>query len=206
MSTYKYGKFTKARVETFSDGVFAIIVTLLVLELKVPHIADHHSVTGLMESLLQLTPKFLAWVISFMMVCVTWLNHHRLFEMFRGINIGLFWMNANLLLWISIIPFPTAMIGDYPDNPFALFFFGAIMTMLGVAFVLIRWYVLRNPELLEEHVSQQALRRGLTRTIIFGPVLYASAALLAWASPYLSFAIYFFVPIYFIFPKATESA
>ncbi|HNQ16135.1 MAG TPA: TMEM175 family protein, partial [Pyrinomonadaceae bacterium] len=72
--------FTKGRVEAFSDGIFAIIVTLLVLEIKVPHIADHDSVGELAAQLWNLAPKVIAWMISFLTVCVIWVNHHRIFE------------------------------------------------------------------------------------------------------------------------------
>ena len=95
---YKYGVFSKSRVETFSDGIFAIIVTLLILEIKVPHVAQVNSVPDLFNAVVALIPKFASWVISFITICIVWVNHHRIFEMFKGINIVLFWLNVNLLL------------------------------------------------------------------------------------------------------------
>jgi uncharacterized membrane protein len=87
---------SKGRVEALSDGVFAIVVTLLVLEIKVPHVAEHGSVAALADALGTLAPKFVSWVISFATVCVIWLNHHRLFMRIGRLDNGLFWLNANL--------------------------------------------------------------------------------------------------------------
>ena len=126
--------FTKSRVEAFSDGIFAIIITLLILEIKVPHIKSPESIGELTESLLHLAPKFIAWVISFLSVAVIWVNHHRIFESLKHINHAVFWLNANLLLWVSFIPFPTALMGDYPNNKLAVSFFGLSSLMMGIAF------------------------------------------------------------------------
>jgi uncharacterized membrane protein len=115
---------SRGRVEALSDGVFAIVVTLLVLEITVPHVAEHDSMAELARALGMLAPKFVSWVISFVTVCVIWLNHHRLFTLVSRIDNGLFWMNANLLLWTSFITFPIALMGDYPANRLAVSFYG----------------------------------------------------------------------------------
>ncbi|MBK8811901.1 MAG: DUF1211 domain-containing protein [Acidobacteria bacterium] len=196
------GYFTKGRVETFSDGIFAIIVTLLVLEIKVPHIADHDSVALLSAALWNLLPKVVAWMISFLTVCVIWVNHHRIFEAVRTIDQPFFWLNANLLLWVSLIPFPTALMGDYPHNPLAVSVYGAVSFMMGIAFLLIRWYMLKRVEI-TQGVSNAELRRGLRNVLFFGPTPYLVAIGVAWIHPYLAFAIYAFVTIYFIFPRST---
>jgi len=105
--------FQKSRVEALSDGVFAIIITVLVLEIKVPHVDDRLSVVGLTRALPGLLPKVLSWIMSFLMVCVIWVNHHRLLNRVGYVSHGIFWLNANLLLWCTFIPFPTALMGDY---------------------------------------------------------------------------------------------
>ena len=89
---FKYGAFTKNRVEAFSDGIFAILVTLLILELRVPHIENARSSSALYVSLGALVPKLISWLISFLTICIVWMNHHRIFEMFKGINVVLFWL------------------------------------------------------------------------------------------------------------------
>lgn len=202
----KYGFFTKSRVEAFSDGIFAIIVTLLILEIKVPHIESPDSVGELFGSLLKLIPKFSSWVISFLTICIVWVNHHRLFEMFKGINIVLFWLNVHLLLWVSFVPFPTALVGDYPRNPLAVAFYGLVMAFTGLAFFLARIYGLNNPGLLKETVSLKTYKKGVFSALVFGFSFYLAAGALAWVSTYLSFILYFLIAIYFLFSFAFHKA
>lgn len=196
--------FAKNRVEAFSDGVFAIIVTLLVLEIKVPHIAIHDNADQLLFALMGILPKFISWLISFFTVCVIWVNHHRLFKMCSGINQGLFWLNALLLLWISFIPFPTAVLGDYHNNQTAIIFYGIVMMLMALTFSLMRMYVLKTPSLLSKEVDLKKFKKGTTYSILFGPVLYLIGALVSFIHSYISFAIYFGIALYFIFPHSTE--
>jgi uncharacterized membrane protein len=201
---FKYGIFTKNRVETFSDGIFAIIVTLLILEIKVPHI-EHPAAAGeLMRSVIHLLPKFVSWVISFLTICIVWVNHHRLFETYKGINIGLFWLNVHLLLWVCFVPFPTALIGDYPHNPVAVAFYGVVMSLIGLAFFMARLYGLRNTELLRDGINLKAYKKGVLFAFFFGFLFYVIAAALAWFNTYLSFMAYFFIAMYFVFSFATK--
>lgn len=194
--------FTKSRVETFSDGIFAIIVTLLVLEIKVPHIEEHNSISQLASALWALAPKIIAWIISFFTVCVIWVNHHRIFEAIKYINQPFFWLNANLLLWTSFLPFPTALMGDYSHNSLAVSFFGIISFLMGVAFTLIRIYMWQHPEITKE-MSEGELWIGVRNVILFGPTPYLIGILIAWIHPYLAFIFYAFVSIYYIFPSST---
>jgi uncharacterized membrane protein len=198
---FKYGVFTKNRVETFSDGIFAIIVTLLILEIKVPEIEDPGSVGELTRAIVTLLPKFASWVISFLTICIVWVNHHRLFETFKGINIALFWLNVNLLLWVCFVPFPTALVGDYPHNPLAVAFYGVVMALIGLAFFIARLYGLRNPALLKDGMNLKVYKKGVTFAFSFGFLLYLA---LAWVHTYLSFAAYFLIAIYFVFSFAVK--
>lgn len=196
--------FAKNRVETFSDGVFAIIVTLLVLEIKVPHIYVHESSNELFTALIKLFPKFISWIISFFTVCVVWVNHHRLFKLFHVFNHGLFWWNAFLLMWCSFIPFPTAVLGDYPENQTAILFYGVVMMLMSLTFSLMRIYVVNNQVLLDPQTDIDKFKKGTFFSIIFGPVLYLSGAIISFIHPYISFAIFLGIAIYFIFPHSTE--
>ncbi len=193
--------FTKSRVETFSDGIFAIIVTLLVLEIKVPHIENHGSVAELATALWRLAPKVIAWMISFFTVCVIWVNHHRIFEVMKNIDQTFFWLNANLLLWCSLIPFPTALMGDYPDNPLAVSSYGAVSFMMGIAFTLIRVYMWRNPNI--TLMTREELWLGVRNVIFFGPTPYLVGIICAWFYPVIAFGLYAFVTLYYIFPRST---
>lgn len=198
------GIFSKNRVETFSDGIFAIIVTLLVLEIKVPIINSTDSPIVLINSLINILPKFISWIISFFTICVIWVNHHRLFKMFKIISHGIFWFNSLLLLWISFIPFPTAMLGDYPNNIFAVAFYGLIMSFMALSFSLLRLYIMKNTKILETNVDLTEFKKGTYFSILFGPVLYLIGASFSLIHPYISFSFYSFIAIYFIFPHATK--
>jgi uncharacterized membrane protein len=194
--------FTKSRVEAFSDGIFAIIVTLLVLEIKVPHIENHNSAGDLLAALLNLAPKIAAWVISFVTVCVIWVNHHRIFASLEHLTPSLFWLNANLLLWTSFIPFPTALMGDYPHNSLAVSFYGVVSFFMGIAFLLIRLYMWKTPEV-TKNMSKDDLWIGVRNVLLFGPTPYLIGIIAAWIHPFLAFACYAFVTIYYIFPKSS---
>ena len=190
--------FSKSRVETFSDGVFAIIITLLVLEIRVPVIVNHNSVSELSAVLIKLFPKFLSWIISFFMVCVIWVNHHRIFERFKHISHGIFWLNAYLLLWCAFIPFPTALVGDYPGNPLALTVFGIVLSLMGSTFVMMRFKIIKE-QLLQDEFDLRQFKRSTSKTIVFGLLLYLGGAALAWILPAFSYIVYLLVPFYFIF-------
>ena len=195
----------KGRVEALSDGVFAIVVTLLVLEIRVPHVESHDSIAAVADALLALAPKFVSWVISFVTVCVIWLNHHRLFTVIGRIDNGLFWRNANLLLWTSFIPFPTALMGDYPGNRLAGSFYGLVMFLMAFAFVLMRWHLDRHDGLTQEHTDRARFRTGTRYSILMGPVAYAIGAALAWASTTAAFACYAAIAAYFVFPHEARA-
>jgi uncharacterized membrane protein len=194
----------RGRVEALSDGVFAIVVTLLVLEIKVPHVAEHESVAALARALMALAPKFVSWVISFLTVCVIWMNHHRLFRLMGRVDHGLFWWNANLLLWTSFIPFPTALMGDYPGNPLAASFYGLVMLLMALGFVLLRRRMLAVPGLLHEQADRRAFLRGTRSSALMGPLAYLLGAGLAWVSVPAAFACYAAIAVYFVFPHATR--
>ncbi len=191
--------FSKNRVETFSDGIFAIIITLLVLEIKVPHIPDHHSTSELFLALLGLLPKLISWGISFFTIAVIWTNHHKIFNQISHLDSGLFWWNTFLLFWCTFIPFPTAVMGDYPDNRSSILLYGIVMAFMALSFTMMRFYALRNKKVLIESINMEEFKRGTTRSLAFGPLAYIFGTLLGFIHPYLAFLIFAGIPIYFIF-------
>ncbi|MEO6588010.1 MAG: TMEM175 family protein, partial [Pyrinomonadaceae bacterium] len=112
------------RIEQFSDGVFAIVITLLVLTLQVPKIENEKSVFDVLNALFQLLPKFLGFVMSFFFVAVFWVAHHQFFHTLNLSTRTLLWLNNLFLFFITFIPFPTALLGEYPDNIASVIFFG----------------------------------------------------------------------------------
>ena len=197
--------FSKSRVETFSDGIFAIIVTLLVLEIQVPEISNHHSKQELLNALFSLLPKVLSWIVSFLIVCVIWVNHHRIFEQMKVVTHALFWLNANLLLWCSFIPFPTALMGDYVNNPVSLARFGVVLALMAFSFWLIRKNMLKHSYVLADDIDIAQFKITTRNSFIFGPVLYLLGALCSFIHPYIAFIVYFFIPLYFIFYNSLKT-
>ena len=191
--------FSKNRVEAFSDGIFAIIITLLVLEIKVPHIHEFNSTGELVKALSGLLPKFIGWIISFFTIAVIWVNHHKIFKQVKHIDNGIFWWNAFLLLWSSFIPFPTAVLGDYPNNKASIVLYGVVMSLMALGFALMRLYAIRKRDILEDSVSIESFKRMTKSSFIFGPVMYLAGVAVGFIHPYLSFAVFLAIPLYFIF-------
>lgn len=188
----------KTRLEAFSDGVIAIIITLLVLEIKVPHIEGEVTSSTIADALVKLTPKILSWALSFFMVLIMWVNHHRIFHEIKHSDNGLMWMNGLLLFFMSFVPFPTAFLGDYFSQPASMSFFGICMGLTALAFVLLRLYILKNSHLLKEGTDKENYSK-LIKLSVIGPVMYFLGSGVALLNVYAAFAIYTVIPVYFIF-------
>lgn len=197
------GELKLGRIEAFSDGVFAVIVTLLVLELKVPSLSDHASVHQLAEALKETAPKFVSWLISFIIVCKFWLNHHHVLGLAKHATYGLVWLNSLFLLMQSATPFPTALMGEYPNNPLALTLFGVVMALNTLMFMALHAYVLRN--LIKPELAPQQFPNIIARSWI-GVVSYLIGAAAGWLHPYLAFAMYMVTPLFFIVPPTRTEA
>lgn len=202
MANINFGNFSRTRIEAFSDGIFAIVVTLLVLEIKLPHL---HEITNgeFLHSFSEIIPKIISWVNSFLVVCVIWMNHHRLMDMFRRVDAGIFWFNNILLMFISFIPFPTAILGEYTNLEYAVAFYGFCLSLMGLGFIMLRLYVHKKPELLSDGVELETFKKGTKASFLYGFMLYFTGALVSFINPWVAFAVYFFIPVYFIFPKGT---
>lgn len=202
-SRFSQGELRLNRIEAFTDGVFAIIVTLLVLELKVPALHNQRSVGELAGRLIELLPQFLSWLISFVIVCKFWLNHHHIFGLARHANYSLVWLNVIFLMCQSFIPFPTALMGEHASNPLAVSFFGCVMAINTIAFIAMHRYILRHlirPEfadLQDPHIILKSFE---------GVVSYLAGAGCAWVSVDVAFAIYLLTPMFFIVPLQGRQA
>ena len=191
------GELRLNRTEAFSDGVFAIVVTLLVLELKVPILHDRASVSELDRRLVDLVPKFLSWLISFVIVCKFWLNHHHLLTFARHATYGMVWLNSIFLMGQAFIPFPTALMGEFPANPLAVSLFGTVMAVNTLLFIALQSYILGNllkPELVSAVVPH------LTRKSFVGVVSYLLGAAATLFNVHVAFVLYALTPLFFITP------
>jgi uncharacterized membrane protein len=195
------------RLEAFSDGVFAIAITLLVLDIKVPAIPN---VTGdnvdnaLFAALVNQWPKYLAYVLSFLTVLIMWAGHHSLVSYVKKTNWNFFLLNGLYLMGVAVLPFPTALLSEYIGHPggrVAVAVYSA--TFLGISLVFngLFWYAAGN-SLLKPEADPQELRHMQRRNLV-GPVFYVLALVLALADlVWASLAIYAFLAVFYLVPRA----
>lgn len=188
----------KTRIEAFSDGVIAIIITLLVLEIKVPHLEGEVTASAILSALAKLTPKILSWALSFFMILIMWVNHHRIFNEIKESDNGLLWANGLLLFFMSFVPFPTAFMGDYFSQSASMAFFGVCMGLAAVSFVVLRYYIYTHPHLLKDGTNLVGYRKLISASWA-GPILYFVGAAVALLNVYAAFTIFAIVPVYFVF-------
>ena len=204
LDRFRQGELKLGRIEAFSDGVFAIVVTLLVLELKVPELHDPKSIGELATQLVALLPKFLSWLISFVIVCKFWLNHHHIFGLASHANYAVVWLNAIFLMFQSFVPFPTALMGEYYENPLAVSLFGVVMSFNTLLFIQLHAYILRHlikPELAATQ-DPHIIRKGF-----IGVVSYLVGSFCGWfVSVHLAFVVYMLTPLFFIVPPTPRVA
>jgi uncharacterized membrane protein len=203
LQRFSQGELHLARIEAFSDGVFAVAVTLLVLDLKVPVLHDHADVGELGRALLEQLPKFVSWLISFIIVCKFWLNHHHLLGLARHADYGFVWLNSIFLMGQSFIPFPTAMVGEYPGNPLAVSFFGCVFALNTLMFMTLQAYV--AAKLIKPELAALQDPHGLRKALV-GPLSYLAGAAAAWVYTPAAFVIYALTPLFYITPPQWRGA
>ena len=179
----------KGRLEAFSDGVIAIIITIMVLELKIPHESD-------LAALRPLIPTFLSYVLSFVNVGIYWNNHHHLFQAVRQVNGRTLWANLHLLFWLSLFPFATAWMGEnhFASLPVALY--GVVLLLAAIA------YFILTRTLIFHHGKDSTLATALGRDFKgkVSVLIYAVAIPLAFAKSWLACALYVLVAVMWLIP------
>jgi uncharacterized membrane protein len=193
------GRKETGRVEAFSDGVFAIAMTLLVLNVKVPTANQ----PGQLGSLLwQQWPSYLAFVISFAFIGIMWVNHHRLFAHIRRIDHTLLVLNGALLLGVTAVPFPTAVLAQYlgkPDEKAATMLYAGTYVVVAVFFNVLWRYAASGHRLLGDEVDVAEVSR-ITRQYAYGPLLYLACFALAYINVAASLALNVALAIFFALP------
>jgi uncharacterized membrane protein len=180
---------SKGRLEAFSDGVIAILITIMVLELKIPEGSDLHALGPII-------PVFLAYVLSFVMLGIYWNNHHHMLHATDRINGAILWANLHLLFWLSLIPVATAWLGETSSAPVPTAVYGGVMLMAGAAYYILTHAIV---SLLGPH-STLATAVGKDVKGKVSVVLYAAAIPLAFVSPWIADAIYVFVVLMWLVP------
>ena len=180
---------TKTRLEAFSDGVVAILITIMVLELRVPHGTDA-------AALRPLLPVFLTYVLSFVFLGIYWNNHHHMLHTAERINGKILWANLHLLFWLSLIPFATGWMGENHVAPLPAALYGVILLFAAVA------YTILQGAIVQEHGPESQLRQavGSDTKGKLSVVLYVAAIPLAFFNPWISIGIYVVVASIWLVP------
>jgi uncharacterized membrane protein len=180
---------SKSRLEAFSDGVIAIILTIMVLELRPPHASEISALAGLV-------PHFLAYLLSFAFVGIYWNNHHHLLQTARKVNGAILWANLHLLFWLSLIPATTAWLGEHPAEPWPVALYG--IDLLGAAIA----YTILSVTLVRHHGQDSLLARALGADFKgkLSLAAYALAVAAAFLLPWVSCALYAAVAIVWLVP------
>ena len=193
------------RLEAFSDGVFAIAITLLVLEIRLPDEHQVEALGGLGRALLGLWPSYLGYVVSFVVAGIMWANHHNVIRLVARVDHGLMVWNLLLLMAISFTPFPTAVMAEHLphagwDRNVAVAFYCGSFTLTAFFYNLMWRHVARNRHLLRPHVTDAQVR-AITRAYRPGTFFYGFATAVAFANVVAALAIVFGLALFFILPR-----
>ncbi|MFD0764297.1 TMEM175 family protein [Mucilaginibacter lutimaris] len=179
----------KGRLEAFSDGVIAIIITIMVLELKVPHDATW-------EALRHLAPVFLSYVLSFVYVGIYWNNHHHMLHAAKSVNGAILWANLFLLFWLSLVPFVTAWMGENHFAQLPVIAYGVVMIMSGIAYSILS-------KLLIKHHGENSVLAAAVGSDTKGKAsvgIYAAAVAVTFVHPWIAVGMYFVVACVWFIP------
>jgi uncharacterized membrane protein len=179
----------KERLAAFSDGVIAILITIMVLELKVPHGADW-------AALAATWPVFLAYVLSFVYIAIYWNNHHHMVHTLRQVDGLILWANMHLLFWLSLVPFTTGWISESHFAPAPTALYGVSLLMPAIAYYLLQLAIIRHQG--ADSTLAHAVGRDLKGKI--SPLLYVTGIALAFVLPWASYALYVLVALIWLVP------
>jgi uncharacterized membrane protein len=179
----------KGRLEAFSDGVIAILITIMVLELKVPH-------QDTLDALRPLFPVILSYILSFIYLAIYWNNHHHLFQVVHHVNGSILWANLHLLFWLSLIPFVTAWTGENHFSALPVACYGVVMLCAAIA------YLILTITLIAHHGKDSTLAIAIGRDFKgkLSIAIYATAILLAFINSFAAFSLYVVVAIIWLIP------
>ncbi len=179
----------KTRLEAFSDGVIAILITIMVLELKIPHGAD-------LESLRPIFPVFLTYVLSFVNLGIYWNNHHHMLQATEKINGKILWANLHLLFWLSLVPFVTGWMGENHFAALPTAVYGAVLLAASIAYYILQTLIVAEQE------ANSNLEAAIGNDIKgkLSPLIYIAAIILAFVNQWISDALYVFVALMWLVP------
>jgi len=197
------------RIEAFSDGVFAIAITLLIIEIGVPHLEDEPPGTTLPQALVGLWPSYLGYVISFLQIGVIWANHHNRFRFIERSDHGLLFLNILFLMCVAFIPFPTALLAEYlertaSERETAGVIYAGTLAVTAVFFTLLWLYAAAN-RLVDRNLDP-SLVRAMTRRYLLGTVAYLLVFVLAYVNVAASLILLVILALLFVLPEPGDRA
>ncbi|HNB52175.1 MAG TPA: TMEM175 family protein [Anaerolineales bacterium] len=193
---------TKTRLEAFSDGMFAIILTILVLELHVPEL-ENASFAAFRAGMVEIAPKFFAFLFSFFIIAIFWINHHAIIHQIHKVDTKLLWLNIGLLFFSSLFPFITAFIGDYMMNPFVVALYPLNMTLSSVMINALWKHAFVDTDLAPNTMTDEEKRARLTRDRT-ALLLNLGSAALAFVWVPITLFIMAVMPFAFVVPEFLE--
>lgn len=179
----------KNRLEAFSDGVLAVAITIMVLEIKVPEGHD-------LSVLLPLMPKFLSYLLSFIYIGIYWNNHHHMLHTVHKVTGRILWANHHLLFWLTLIPFATGYMGENDFHHWSIIVYGLVLLMCAIAYYILQGTIIRSQG--EGSLLARAIEGDWKGKL--SPLVYLSAMLCAFWVPWLSLALYVFVALIWVIP------
>lgn len=192
-----------SRLEAFSDGVFAIVITLLSFQFRIPEFTSGVSLHQNFQELLRIAPNFFAFVFSFVFIAVFWINHHQLYYSIKEANTPLLWYNIHVLFWISLVPFPISMVGNHPTQQLSVISLGVVLLMCSLAAYLVRRYAHFTARLADKNITIASVKTGMKLNII-AIVFNVIAIGVSFFSVYIAYGIYVIILCLFIIPQKLE--
>lgn len=187
----------KNRLENFSDGVFAIAVTLLILNVRIPdtkYMDNYH----LNRDLVRIIPHTVTFIFTFLVIGVFWVEHHRIFSFVKVLNSRLLWLNILYLLFVAMIPLPAAIISENPFLPTAILFYTTTLLIIALLHLIVLQYMLQNKQLKHEALTKD-IYRAAQKNAVVGPICYVLAAAASFVNVYISFFFILAAMIFHIF-------
>jgi uncharacterized membrane protein len=191
---------SKSRLEAFSDGVFAVALTLLILNIHVPNIANHTGIGQYARAAAPLIPSVITFILTFVIICIHWVNHHYFFSHLKDVPLKIVWLNNLFLLWICFMPFPTAMLGNNLTDQFPIILYAVNQLLAAFTFFAFRSYAIKK----HLFVDAASVKTMGPRHSVPAIVIYTLSIFLVFVNVYLSLACFVLIPLIYFVPNIRE--
>jgi uncharacterized membrane protein len=198
-------RISRDRIGTLTDGVFAIVMTLLVLEIAVPQLSHSEAASELPKQLSELWPVILSYVTSFIILGFFWIAHDDQFHYIKRANRTLLWITIFYLMFIAFVPFSTALIGEYGDQQISVIIYGINITIVGFWIYVQWWYAAKDHRLVDSDLDP-AFITIMSRRFLLGPIIYLIATAISFVSIPASLIIYIATPLYYLVPPRKDKS